>query len=119
MKKPMGVVVLVVLLMFVFSSFCLAATVTGRGKQTRGYPGHNAELYGETFNLPRAGTIASVDSYGASGFWIENSRGDLIVNFDSVNQAIGYNLAAGSYRVLPNLKNGYDSCSVAVNFNCP
>ncbi|MCX7781131.1 MAG: hypothetical protein N2491_09500 [Negativicutes bacterium] len=120
MQKRIAVVSSIILVLFVFTSICLAAaTVSGSGKQTRGRPGHNAELEGRLFTLPSAGTITSVDSQGADGFWIEDERGVMIVNFNSVNEARGYVLRAGSYRVLPNLKNGFDSCWIHVTFTCP
>ncbi len=102
------------------STLALAATVvSGSGKQIRGNAGRNAEINGQLFTLPGAGTITNIESQGASGFWIENGDGRLIINFDSINQAKGYNLPAGKYRVIPNIKDGYNSCSVNVTFNCP
>ncbi|WP_153000674.1 hypothetical protein [Chlorobium limicola] len=96
----------VVLMTVIFtSSVSLAATtVTGNGTQSRGYVGQNAKISGQLFSLPATGTITGVNGQGASGFWIEKGTGQLIRNFDSVGEAKGFTLPAGSYRVIPNLK---------------
>jgi hypothetical protein len=93
--------------------------VSAGGRQSREYPGHNAEINGQLFPLTSASTVINIDSQGTSGFWIENIDGVLIKNFDSIDQAKGYNQHAEQYRVIQNIKNGYNSCSVNVTFNCP
>ena len=113
--------VLVVLLVFVSTSLCFAAVIEGGGRQSRGYPGHNAELYGQVFELPRAGTIAGVAGEGADGFWIETEAGALVRSFNSLNQGVGFTLRAGRYRVLPNLRDNpkADRSWVRITVNCP
>lgn len=96
-----------------------AATVSGSGTQSRGYPGHNAEIHGKLFSLPSAGMITSIDGQGTGGFWIEKGSGELVVNFNSMAEAKGYSLPAGSYRIIPNLANGANSSRVTVTFTCP
>lgn len=122
MRKIGSLVVLVSVLVLLATSVCFAATIEGGGKQTRGYPGHDAELYGEVFVLPRQGTIASIAGEGTDGFWIETATGQLVVSFDSFKQAVGYTLPAGSYRALPNLRDYPEKAPkswVRITINCP
>lgn len=121
MRKSSLLGVFLFVMILVTTSLCLAATIEGGGKQYRGYPGHNAELYGEVFTLPRAGTIVSVAGEGTDGFWIETAAGGLVQSFNTLNQAVGYTLPAGSYRALPNLRDNpkADRSWVRVTVNCP
>lgn len=109
------------LLAMLFLSTVASATTTvvGNGRQSRGYPGHNAEIHGDLFSLPAAATITAVDGRGASGFWIERESGAMVRNFDSLGEAQGYSLPAGRYRVIPNIRDGVNSCGIAVTFTCP
>lgn len=109
-----------ILALLLWSTVSFAATtVVANGRQSRGYPGHNAEIHGDLFSLPGAGSITAVDPHGAAGFWIEKDSGELVRNFNTVAESNGYSLPAGKYRVIPNLKDGVNSCSVAVTFTCP
>jgi hypothetical protein len=118
-RRKMVISVVILILFGAMSVGLAAATVTGGGKQVRGYPGHNAELSGDIFILPSAGTIVAVEGEHTDGFWIENSQGTMVASFGSLKQAQGYTLAAGKYRVLPNLEKGRNSAWVRVTFNCP
>ena len=108
------------LFMMMPASACFAEAIEGGGGQTRGYPGHNAELTGKKFTLPRPGNIIKVEGEGTAGFWIENTRnGSMVAQFDSFAEANGFALSAGSYRIFPNLKDGRDSAWVRITVNCP
>jgi hypothetical protein len=118
--KRIALVSLSLLTMILWSAVSFAVTtVVGNGRQSRGYPGHNAEIHGDLFTLPGTGSITGVDGRGASGFWIEKESGDMVRNFNTLAQAQGYSLPAGSYRVIPNIKDGVNSCGVTVTFTCP
>ncbi|HWR00386.1 MAG TPA: hypothetical protein VN371_00870 [Chlorobaculum sp.] len=96
-----------------------ATSVSGHGTQTRGSAGHNAEIHGQLFTLPGSGTITSIEGNGASGFWIEKGSGEMVKNFNTLAEAKGYSLPAGNYRVIPNIKDGANSCGVTVTVTCP
>ncbi|NTW51794.1 MAG: hypothetical protein HGB22_04325 [Chlorobiaceae bacterium] len=96
-----------------------ATNVSGHGTQSRGYTGHNAEIHGQLFTLPGAGTITNIEGNGASGFWIEKGSGEMVKNFNTLAEAKGYSLPAGSYRVIPNIRDGANSCGVTVTVTCP
>jgi len=115
------IIFMVMVLVISVSTVCFAATVSGGGTQKRGYPGHNAELYGGVFNLPTAGRITSVTGEGTDRFWIEIDHGPQVVMFNTFNQAVGYTLPAGNYRVLPTLRDNpkADSSWVEVTFTYP
>jgi len=115
------ILLVVMLLIISVSSVCLAATVTGAGRQVRGYPGHNAELSGAVFNLPVSGNITSATGEGTDGFWIEPQNRSQIIMFNTFKQAIGYSLPAGNYRVLPGLRDNpkADTSWVTVTFTYP
>lgn len=121
--KRKWILCLTLLLTLMFaSSACAAATVVaGSGKQLRGTPGHNAELHGQLFTLPRDGSITLLEGEGTAGFWIENARGYLVASFDSLAEAQGYDLPRGSYRVFPNLKENpkANSAWVRITVTCP
>lgn len=123
MRRVSVLLVMVLLVSLAATSLCFAATtVEGSGKQTRGYGSHNAELHGDIFVLPRAGTITNVTGEGTDGFWIEKADGQLVANFNTFKEAIGYSLPAGSYRVLPNLRDYPTKASrswVRITVNCP
>ena len=115
-----GVLVLVAIVLA--TSLCFAATIEGGGRQTRGYPGHNAELYGEVFVFFLTGTITNVTAEGTDGFWIEKASGENVISFNTLNQAIGYSLPASSKRVLPNLRDYPEKANrswVRITVNCP
>jgi hypothetical protein len=119
-RNRIGTASLCMLLLLLWSTVSFAATtVVGEGQQSRGYPGHNAEIHGNLFTLPSAGSITAVEGRGASGFWIEKGSGEMVRNFNTLAQAQGYSLSAGSYRVIPNIKDGVNSCGVTVTFTCP
>jgi hypothetical protein len=120
MKKRFSSLAVALLSILLCSALSFAmTTVSGSGRQSRGYSGHNAEIHGQLFTLPGTGTISNVEGTGASGFWIEKGSGELVRNFNTIAQAKGYSLPAGSYRVIPNLKDGANSCGVTVTFTCP
>lgn len=81
-----------------------ATNIVGTGSQLRGNPGRNAQLNGKVFNVPKNGAISNVSMNGTDSFWIERANGQQLATFGSMQQAIGYPLPAGSYRVLPNLR---------------
>lgn len=112
------IIFMVMILVASMSSVCFAGTVSGSGKQTRGYPGHNAEVYGDLFNLPTAGTITAATGEGTDGFWIDREDGSQAVLFNTFKQSIGYTLPAGKYRVLPGLRDNpkADRSRVTVTF---
>lgn len=106
--------------LLLFSGFALAqSNVVAHGSQTRGSMGQNAKIHGNLFSLPAAGTITNINGTGAGGFWIEKGSGELVVNFNTLPEGKGYSLGAGSYRVIPNLKDGANSASIDVTFTCP
>lgn len=119
-RKWISLMVMVLIIMMT-TSVCVAATIEGSGSQTRGTPGHAAELNGKTFTLPAYGTITDITGEGAEGFWIERADGSLVVNFNSLKEAAGYGLSAGSYRVLPNLRESPKAnyAWVRITVNCP
>ena len=122
MRRSGLIGILTLLFIIATTTLCFAATVEGGGRQTRGYPGHNAELYGAVFTLPRAGTIVSVAGEGTDGFWIERANGGLVRSFNSLNEAVGFSLPAGSYRALPNLRDYPEKAQrswVRITVNCP
>ncbi len=109
-----------ILTLLIFSGFAMAQTnVTAHGWQTRGTIGQNAKIHGDPFSLPAAGTVSTINGSGAGGFWIEKASGELVVNFNTLAEANGYTLGAGSYRAIPNLKDGANSASIDVTFTCP
>lgn len=112
MTKRLMVAVMAVALVACLVVTVEAGSVTATGKQTRGTPGHNAELIGGSFEIPGGVTarITDVECSGA-GFWIE---GAVQKNFDSAAQAKGQTLGTGRYRALPNLKPGQNEASVSV-----
>ncbi|NTU92842.1 MAG: hypothetical protein HGB29_01335 [Chlorobiaceae bacterium] len=114
MQKRFLLLSVALLAMLLCSAVSFAGTVNGTGRQSRGYPGHNAEIHGQLFTLPATGTISNIEPNGASGFWIETESGTLVKNFDSVGQARGYSIPAGSYRIIPNIRDGVNSCSINV-----
>lgn len=93
----------------------LAGSLVASGSQTRGVPGRDAKLSGQAFTLPATATIGAVEGSGA-GFWIEG-QGGLVRNFGSNGEAVGFQVAAGTYWVYPNLAQGKDEASVRVTFN--
>lgn len=112
------------LLVLVFAtpvSMATAVVVEGSGGQIRGNPGRSAELSGKIFVIPKYGTITNIEGEGTAGFWIETNDGGLIANFGSFNEAMGYGLQAGSYRVLPNLKENpkAERAWVRIYVTCP
>ena len=112
----------ILLAVCLLTALAFAQTVVeGGGKQTRGYPGHNAELHGDVFTLPRPGTITSVAGEGTDGYWIETDSGTLVRNWDSFQQSYGYALPAGRYRALPNLRDNPKAMTswVRVTVTCP
>ena len=120
MKKRFSSLAMALLSLLLCTAVSFAATnVSGHGTQTRGYAGHNAEINGQLFTLPGAGTITNIEGNGASGFWIEKGSGEMVKNFNSLAEAKGYSLPAGSYRVIPNIKDGANSCGITVTFTCP
>lgn len=120
MKKRLKSLSVALLGLLLVSEVSFAATnVSGRGSQSRGYAGHNAEINGQLFTLPGTGTISNIEGNGASGFWIERSSGEMVRNFNSIAEAQGYSLPAGSYRVIPNIRDGANSCGITVTFTCP
>jgi hypothetical protein len=110
-------------LLLTATSVCFAMTIEGSGGQTRGYSGHDAERTVETFTLPMPCTIADVQGDGFDGFWIMPpiAVGGAGIPFNSIAQAKGYLLAAGTYRLQPSLRENpkTDSAVVRVTFNCP
>jgi hypothetical protein len=110
-------------LLLTATSVCVAATIEASGGQTRGYSGHDAERTGETFTLPKPCTIADVQGDGFAGFWIMPPMevGGAGIPFDSIAQAKGYLLAAGTYRLQPSLRDKpqTNSAVVRVTFDCP
>ena len=91
------------LLMLTCAGYAMT-TVEGSGGQTRGTPGHNAELSGPVFVVATPGTITNVAGEGTDGFWIEKDDGTMVKNFENFKAANGFRLAAGKYRVRPNLR---------------
>lgn len=119
LKQTLKAFSVIILALIFVSSVSYAATVSGSGRQSRGYPGHNAEISGQLFTLPANGTISNIDSQGASGFWIEKESGEMVRNFDTIGESAGYSLPAGRYRVIPNIKDGFNTCWVNVTFTYP
>jgi len=120
MKQNLKSLSVVLLSLLLCSALSFAATkVSGHGTQTRGTVGRNGEIHGQLFTLPGTGTITDIEGQGTSGFWIEKVSGEMVRNFNSNAEAKGYSLPAGSYRVIPNIKNGIDSCGITVTFTCP
>ncbi|NTV99527.1 MAG: hypothetical protein HGA70_10245 [Chlorobiaceae bacterium] len=118
--KHLKTVATAIFTFLVFSGFATAQTnVTAHGWQTRGTVGQNAKIHGDLFSLPSAGTVSTINGSGAGGFWIEKASGELVVNFNTLGEANGYQLGAGSYRAIPNLKDGANSASIDVTFICP
>jgi hypothetical protein len=120
MKKRFASLSIALLSLLLVSAVSFAASkVSGHGTQTRGYAGHNAEIRGQLFTLPGTGTISDIEGQGTSGFWIEKGSGEMVRNFNTNAEAKGYSLPAGSYRVIPNIKDGANSCGITVTFTCP
>ncbi len=120
MKKWLASLPMALLSLLLCCAVSFAATkVSGHGTQTRGSAGHNGEIHGQLFTLPGTGTITDIEGQGTSGFWIEKSSGEMVRNFNSTAEAKGFSLPAGSYRIIPNIKNGVDSCGITVTFTCP
>jgi hypothetical protein len=112
MTKRSVVAAMAVVLVFCLALGVEAGSATASGRQTRGTPGHNAELIGGQFEIP-AGVTASITQVECSGagFWIE---GPVHRNFDNAAQAKGLRLGPGKYRALPNLKPNQQEASVAI-----
>ncbi len=103
-------------LLFLFLSLDAYSQQTVYGEQTKGTAGKNAELSCEGITLSSNATIIKVTGSN-KGFWIADSYGVLVQNFDSMEDAIGYQLKRGTYYVYPNLKSNQNKASVKVTFN--
>lgn len=98
------------------SALSLAAapgSVVAKGSQARGGPGKDAVLKADPVQVPSPGRIAEVTG-APSGFWIEDTNGRTVKSFEVAQQAVGFQLAPGRYRVLPNLKADTPKVSVTV-----
>lgn len=105
-----------VILLFLLFATDVFSQQSVYGEQTRGTAGNNAELNCDGISFSSTATIVKVTGSN-DGFWIADSYGVLIQNFDSMEQAIGYQLKRGTYYVYPNLKSNQNKASVKVTFN--
>lgn len=104
------------ILLFLFLSTDAYSQQTIYGEQTKGTAGKNAVLNCDGISLSSTATITKVTGSN-DGFWIADSYGVLVQNFDSMEEAIGYQLKRGTYYVYPNLKSNQNKASVKVTFN--
>jgi len=111
-------------ILIVFASFLLLLltvngysqeTTTLYGEQVKGTAGKNAVLKCSGIKFTSSVTINDVTGDNA-GFWISNKNGVLIINFDTMEEAIGYKLKKGTYYVYPNLRNNQNKATVTVSF---
>ncbi len=116
MKKRL-VVLLVIAALLGLAVSAHGATVSAWGRQYRGSVLNPPQLEGNVFTLPSPGTIIQASSSGP-GFWIVSAAtGAKVAQFWEASAAVGQVLAAGSYRVYPNLGQAQNSARVNVVFN--
>lgn len=93
-------------------------TVAVTGRQWAGTGATSqARLECGPVQIPRAGTITNVVVSATQGFWIDNSSGGRVRAFPNHADALGYQLAPGSYVICPDAPQGSAVSSVIVDIN--
>jgi hypothetical protein len=73
----------------------------------------NVELIGKPVILTHTYEIERIEG-DTNGFWIENSKGNIIKSFSKSNQAVGFRLGHGLYKFYPNLLPGHTKAYIKV-----
>jgi hypothetical protein len=108
-----AVSLVVILVIGLMAAAAQADRVTGSGEQIRGVGGRNGQLIGKPFTLAKASKLVAVRCSG-DGFWIEGGGGVRRFPRSLPEYPKGIVIAAGTYRVFPNLRVGQDRAAVVI-----
>ena len=113
MKSKITIILLTLFFGVIISGFSQKAdTVILKGVQVR-TGNANVKLQAIPVYLTKQYVIAKV-SGDTTGFWIENGKGQIIKSFRHSQDAVGFILPKGQYKVIPNLPPGQATAIITV-----